>query len=174
MGYPEVQAAKAEALAFCQFPPRTARFITRTPSGRLRGRSITAGIRPDWTVEVLTPKEYRRTDQVRANPEVILVWDDVPSTDFTAPTRVVYASGRCTVLEGADVETWFERAKHENPRIAHRTPQYAAEAWYVLRVEIDHVRMEGFTVPGERLEYRDVEAGLQFSIGPDDRVQGSN
>ncbi len=169
MGYPSLDAAKAEALAFCQFPPRTARFVTRTRSGVLRGRSVTAGIRPDWTVEILTPKEYRRTDQVRANPEVMLIWDDAPSTDFGAPTRVVYASGRCTVLEGPEVERWFERARHENPRIANRTPEYAAAAWYVLRVEIGQVRMEGFAAPGERLEYRDVEAGLQFGIGPADR-----
>jgi hypothetical protein len=163
MGYPDIEAAKRMALEFCQLP-RTGRFITHNKAGAMRGRSLTANLRTDFTVEVLTPREFARSEQVKRDPRSMLIWDDAPVESWTAPTKVVFASGTTDVLEGNAVKEWFEARKQDYPRIQHRTPEYAAQNWNVLIFAAEWIRMEGFAADNESLVYDDVARGLQFTI----------
>jgi hypothetical protein len=158
MPFPLIEQMREIAIAFSQ-PPKQARVVTVGPGGELVGRTLRAPLNPDDTVDLLTHPRFRRIAQVRANPNMLIIWGDDPPQNAG---RTIYATGVGEVLEGEAVLDWYRhRLAREGP-YREMTP-VDVRPYALIRFHARRFRAEYFAAEGSQLSWEEIRRGMAWT-----------
>ncbi|MFW0785988.1 hypothetical protein AAFP35_15860 [Gordonia sp. CPCC 206044] len=148
------------AREFVQREAGFAQVVTFDRTGEAVGRTTSAFLADDWTVEMVQRRVHRRNAQLERDPRVLVTWAGAPSPDsvndspwtfdlgLTIP-RVVFLRGTARLLD-AD-ETWdvyhrhTERLRAAGHEKAPRRGRAEIDATMRgVRVTPIRIRVEGF------------------------------
>lgn len=156
----ELGRAQALALAFVRTEAGFAQVITIGRSGLPVGRTMSAFLADDWSVELLQRRTHHRVGQLLRDPRVLVTWVGSPAEGSTNEHPHVFDLGllipRAVFVQGnaeplSEQQTWERYATHSSVLRAaghHQAPQRSredvADQLAGLRVQPARVRLEGF------------------------------
>ncbi|WP_017934729.1 hypothetical protein [Nocardioides sp. Iso805N] len=151
---------RTRALRFVREDAGFARVLTSDAAGHLVGRTASAFLNDDWTVDTVQRAMHRRVKQLERDGRVLVMWSGEPAADsvndspstfdlgLTIP-RVVFVRGVARPLD-ADA-TWEVYHRHsERLRAAGHTKAPVRdradidENFAGVRIEPRWIRLEGF------------------------------
>jgi hypothetical protein len=152
--------ARARALAFVQTEAGFAQVTTIGRHGLPVGRTMTAFLADDWSVELLQRGTHYRVAQLRSDPRVLVTWVGTPTESahndrphvfdlaLLVP-RVVFVQGYAEPLDAE--QTWAGYQAHSRElrarggtRAPERDRADVAAVLVGFRVQPARVRLEGF------------------------------
>jgi hypothetical protein len=152
--------ARARAQDFVRDEAGFAQLVTFGTGGQPVGRTTSAFLNDDWTVDLVQRRTHRRLDQLRLDRRALVLWSGAPAEDSVNDSpwtfdlglqipRVVFVRGEARPL-GAD-ETWEVYRSHTaRLRAAGHTKAPTRDRADVdtslagLRIEPRRIRLEGF------------------------------
>ena len=156
----DLTAIGQAARDFVQREAGFAQVVTFDRAGEPVGRTTSAFLADDWTVEMVQRSVHRRNGQLERDPRILVTWTGAPSPDsvndspwtfdlgLTIP-RVVFVRGTAQLLD-AD-ETWevYDRHTRRLRAAGHvKAPQRdrteIVETMRGVRVIPNRIRVEGF------------------------------
>lgn len=167
--------ARQAAFRFIADDAGFAQIISVDRRGQLVGRSMTAFLNHDWSVDLLQRRQHARLAQWRRDPHTLVMWVGTPAAGATnehphvfdintLPPRAVFVRGTVTFLDTARTERIYRR-EIEAQRAAgfDRAPlRDAAEVerdLEAVRVIPYRVRLEGFGNGAEAFDFTVNDAG---------------
>ncbi|GAA4676797.1 hypothetical protein [Gordonia humi] len=148
------------ARAFVQCEAGFAQVVTFDRLGEPIGRSTSAFLADDWTVEMVQRRVHRRNAQLERDPRVLVTWVGAPSPEsvndspwtfdlgLTIP-RAVFVRGTARLLD-AD-QTWDAYLRHTerlraagHVRAPRRDRAEIDETMRGVRITPSRIRVEGF------------------------------
>ncbi|MCF8590006.1 hypothetical protein [Gordonia liuliyuniae] len=164
------------ARAFVQREAGFAQVVTFDRLGEPVGRSTSAFLADDWTVEMVQRRVHRRNAQLERDPRVLVTWVGAPSPDsvndspwtfdlgLTIP-RAVFVRGTAHLLD-AD-ETWDVYRRHADRlraaghvKAPRRGRAEIDDGMRGVRITPSRIRVEGF---GEGAQAFDLRVSGQHS-----------
>lgn len=164
-----IDRARAQALTFVRAEAGFAQVTTIGRRGLPVGRTMSAFLGDDWSIELIQRRTHRRVEQLRRDPRVLVTWVGSPA-DGAANNhphvfdlgllvpRAVFVQGRAEPL--GEQQTWDAYAAHSaallaagNDRAPTRTRDNVAEELAGLRVHPLRVRLEGFGDAAETFDW---------------------
>lgn len=158
----EEAVARARALDFVLEEAGFAQLVTVHAGGHLVGRTTSAFLNDDWTVDLVQRRTHRRVEQLRQDNRSLVLWGGTPADDsvndspwtfdlgLTIP-RVVFVRGVARPLDAE--ETWqvYDRHTARLRAAGHTKAPLRDRAdldgnFAGVRIEPRWVRLEGFGV----------------------------
>lgn len=152
-----------------------AQVVSRGTRGALVGRSMTAFLNPDWSVDLVQRQQHARLAHWRADPHALVMWVGPPAPGATnehphvfdidtLPPRVVFVRGSVTFLQPEDTERIYRRNLEAQrasgfTRAPVRDPQQVEQDLAGVRVVPTRVRLEGFGEGPQTFEFTTADAG---------------
>lgn len=151
---------RARARCFVRAECGFAQLVTFDATGQPIGRTTSAFLNDDWSVDLVQRRTHRRVEQLERDDRVLVLWSGTPAADsvndspwtfdlgLTIP-RVVFVRGVARALD-AD-ETW-EVYRHHSERLRAagntKAPQRDRgdidENFAGTRIQPRRIRLEGF------------------------------
>lgn len=167
---PQVLAA---AQAFVLEEAGFAQVTTRDQWGFPVGRTMTAFLQPDWSVELVQRRSHVRLRQLQAEPRLLVTWVGAPRPGATnerphvfdigqLPPRAVFVRGTAAFMDDAwTVDRYLRHVGQQRAQGFDRAPlrdtEQAAADLVGVRVTPFRLRLEGF---GEGAQSFDVTLDL--------------
>ena len=150
----------ASAQAFVRDEAGFAQVVTRDRHGFPVGRTMTAFLNPDWSVELVQRRSHARLRQLDADPRVLVTWvgsaapgasNDSPHVFDLGllPPRAVFVRGTAVFQDDAwTVDRYLAHVGAQRARgldkAPLRTPEQVVEDLVGVLVVPYRVRLEGF------------------------------
>lgn len=157
---PQLAAARRAALAFVLAEAGFAQLTTIDRDGFPVGRSMTAFLNPDWSVDLVQRRTHARLAQLRRDPRLLVTWVGDPAPGATndrphvfdigrLPPRAVYVRGTAAFLDDAATTALYTRHVGRQraqgfTRAPLRTPAQVVEDLVGVHVTPHRIRLEGF------------------------------
>ncbi len=164
-----IDRARALALSFVRTEARFAQVTTIGRRGLPVGRTMSAFLTDDWSVELIQRRTHHRVAQLLHDPRVLVTWvgpaaegasnehPHVFDLGLLVP-RVIFVQGNVEHLSAQ--QTWDSYAAHSaglraagNYRAPDRAPENVAKELVGFRVHPRRVRLEGFGVAAETFDW---------------------
>jgi hypothetical protein len=157
---PDLDRAIQAAFRFVADDTGFAQVVSVDRRGHPVGRSMTAFLNPDWSVDLVQRAQHARLSQWRHNPHTLVTWVGGPATGATndhphvfdintLPPRAVFVRGAVRFLDAAETERIYRR-EIEAQRAAGftkaplRSPDDVAQNLAAVHLVPYRVRLEGF------------------------------
>ena len=151
---------RTRALRFVREEAGFAQLVTFGASGDPIGRTTSAFLNEDWSVDMVQRATHRRNVQLERDPRVLVLWSGAPSADsvndspwtfdlgLTIP-RVVFIRGLARPLDAAATWEVYDRHSARLRAAGHtlapvRDRADLDENFAGVRIEPRRIRLEGF------------------------------
>lgn len=157
---PQLDAARAAALRFVLDEAGFAQLTTIDRHGFPVGRSMTAFLNEDWSVDLVQRRTHARLSQLRRDPRTLVTWVGDPAPGATnerphvfdigrLPARAVFVRGTARFLDDAQTVALYSRHVSEQraqgfTRAPLRDPEQVISDLVGVHLEPRRVRLEGF------------------------------
>lgn len=172
---PALDHAKRAARRFVVGDAGFAQVVSVDRRGQLVGRSMTAFLNDDWSVDLVQRLQHARLTQWRRNPHTLVTWVGTPAVGATndhphvfdidtLPPRAVFVRGAVTFLDPARTEQIYRR-EIESQRAAGftkaplRSPNEVERELEAVRLIPYRVRLEGFGDGAQAFDFTVNEMG---------------
>jgi hypothetical protein len=172
---PALGHAQRAAFRFVADDAGFAQVVSVDRRGQLVGRSMTAFLNENWSVDLLQRRQHARLTQWRRNPHTVVTWVGTPAVGATnehphvfdintLPPRAVFVRGTVTFLDPALTEQIYRR-EIEAQRAAGfdkaplRSPDEVARDLEGVRLIPYRVRLEGFGKEAQAFDFTINETG---------------
>ena len=161
--------ARALALVFVRTEAGFAQVTTIGRGGLPVGRTMSAFLAEDWSIELVQRRLHHRMGQLQRDPSILVTWVGPPAESSTNEHPHVFDLGllipRAVFVQGhaeplSEQQTWDSYAAHTGVLRAaghHRAPQRSredvADQLAGLRVQPARVRLEGFGDEAETFDW---------------------
>lgn len=161
--------ARLAARDFVRHEAGFAQVVSLDHAGGPVGRSVTAFLEDDWSVSLIQRRGHARLRQMRACPRVLVIWLGTPAEGATnehphvfdlglPPPRGVFVRGAVRFMDGEWTETCYRRQINAQRAAGHlkaplRSPEQVARDLVGVRVDPVRVRLEGFGVGAESIDW---------------------
>ncbi|MDP5181220.1 pyridoxamine 5'-phosphate oxidase family protein [Blastococcus sp. BMG 814] len=171
----EQQAAvRRAALAFVLEEAGFAQLTTIDRLGFPVGRSMTAFLNPDWSVDLVQRRTHARLAQLRRDPRLLVTWVGDPAPGATnerphvfdigrLPPRAVYVRGTAAFLDDAATISLYRH--HVGRQRAQgftkaplRSPEQVVEDLVGVHVTPYRIRLEGFGAGAQAFDWTHPDA----------------
>jgi hypothetical protein len=151
---------RTRALRFVQDEAGFAQLVTFGATGDPIGRTTSAFLNDDWSVDMVQRRSHRRIEQLKRDGRVLVLWSGAPAADsvndspwtfdlgLTIP-RVVFVRGVARALDAE--ETWAVYRRHSerlraagNTKAPQRDRGDIEQSFAGTRIEPRRIRLEGF------------------------------
>ena len=164
-----LEQARLQAQSFVRTEAGFAQVTTIGPRGLPVGRTATAFLADDWSVELIQRRTHHRVAQLAQDPGVLVTWVGSPAANSTNEhphvfdlalliPRVVFVQGRGA--RRAEQQTWDSYVAHTarliaagHQRAPARTRENVAEELVAFRVYPERIRLEGFGAEAETFDW---------------------
>lgn len=156
----DLSGAQQAAFDFVAEDAGFAQVVSVDQRGHPVGRSMTAFLNPDWSVDLVQRRLHARLEQWRRDPHALVTWVGTPAPGAsnehphvfdiaTLPPRVVFVRGVVTFLDAKHTEQIYRREieaqrKAGNTRAPLRSPDDVAQNLAAVRLVPYRIRLEGF------------------------------
>lgn len=170
-----LERATRAAFQFVADDAGFAQVVTVDGRGQLVGRSMTAFLNEDWSVDLLQRRQHARLPQWRRNPHTLVMWVGTPAAGATnehphvfdintLPPRAVFVRGTVTFLDPVRTELIYRREIEAQraagfDRAPLRTADEVERDLEAVRVIPYRVRLEGFGDGAEAFDFTLNETG---------------
>lgn len=161
--------AQAQAVAFVRSEAGFAQLTTIGRRGLPVGRTMSAFLADDWSVELVQRRTHHRVGQLLRDPRVLITWVGSPAEGATNEHPHVFDLGllvpRAVFVQGtaqplSEQQTWDSYSTHSaallaagHNRAPARTRENVAAELAGLRVRPRRVRLEGFGAAAETFDW---------------------
>lgn len=165
------QAARQYVMDEAKF----AQVTSRDSHGQLVGRSMTAFLNPDWSVDLVQRRQHARLAQWRLDPHALVSWVGTPADgasnehphvfDIGAlPPRVIFVRGVVTFLDPEQTENIYRREIEAQrasglTRAPLRSRVQVDQDLVAVHLDPYRVRLEGFGHGPEAFDFTITTSG---------------
>lgn len=151
---------RSTALRFVREDAGFAQVTTLDRRGYPVGRTMTAFLNDDWSVDLVQRRGHARRQQWRRDPRTLVTWVGAPAAGATndrphvfdlglLPPRAVFVRGSARFMDDDWTVACYSRHVHAQrgrgfDRAPLRSPEQAAADLFGVHVEPYRVRLEGF------------------------------
>ncbi len=169
IGQGAIDRARTHALVFVRAEGGFAQVTTIGRRGQPVGRTMSAFLAEDWSVELVQRRTHRRVAQLLGDPRALVTWVGTPAEGAANDHPHVFDLGllvpRAVFVQGnaeplSEQQTWDSYAVHSaallaagNDRAPARSRENVAEELAGLRVYPRRVRLEGFGEAAESFDW---------------------
>lgn len=165
----DLAAAQAAAMAFLRAEAGFAQLTTIDRNGFPVGRTMTAFVNDDWSVDLVQRRSHARIIQLRRNPSALATWVGSPAPGATnerphvfdvglLPPRAVFVRGSVHFM---DADWTVHRYQHHIgaqraqgfTRAPLRSPEQVVADLVGLHLAPHRVRLEGFGVGAQSFDW---------------------
>lgn len=165
----------ADAASFVRDQAGFAQVVTLDRHGYPVGRTASAFLRDDWSVDLVQRRTHRRLDQLRRNARALITWTGPPAADSVNDTpavfdlgltipRVVFLQGEAELLD-ADA-TWNAYRTHHLAlraggltKAPDRDRAGSDTELAGVRIHPRRIRLEGFGAGAEAFSWNNSPEG---------------
>lgn len=172
---PDLDRASAAARAFVREEAGFAQVVSKDRHGHLVGRSMTAFLNDDWSVDLVQRRQHARLAQWRDDPHALVTWVGTPASGAsnehphvfdinTLPPRAVFVRGTVIFLSPERTEQIYRR-EIEAQRAAGfvkaplRGRAEVDRDLAAVRIVPYRVRLEGFGDDAQAFDFTITESG---------------
>lgn len=163
MAYPTTEQMRVAVREFVE-KVLMGQVITLDSKGRPSVRTLGIRLNDDFSVDIATNKAFKRLDQVRNNPNMMIIWVGEPPEGDARYPKTIAAKGTARVIEGEELRAWYVEREAQGKGIPGRTPDSVVENLGVIHFTPAEFRAEGFSAPGTPVERAELTSGFRFKL----------